>query len=199
MKIKRFKNLWTMGLIIFGAILILFYFIKLINPNFIIGIAEIPSVISFGQYVDSHKWAFHLFNFAIGFIGGYIYSCACCRKRKLSLKGVVVLVCVLVLLRLCNIFLPQQYTTINYVSLAIMPFIICLLDKNLSKETFISTMVCFSIDILSQVLSKIIRDLPLLVGNINSATMTILLIDGIIWKCLLYCYFNNNENKKEVV
>lgn len=57
MKIKKFKNLWTMGLILFGVILIALYVAKIFFPEFIVGIAEIESVVKFGQYVDTHQWA----------------------------------------------------------------------------------------------------------------------------------------------
>ena len=41
MKVKRFNNLWAMGLILCGVLLVAFYVIKIIYPEFIIGIAEI--------------------------------------------------------------------------------------------------------------------------------------------------------------
>ena len=68
MKVKRFNNLWAMGLILFGAILIAFYIVKIFFPQFIVGVAEIPSIVAFGNYVDSHEWAKQLFNIATVFL-----------------------------------------------------------------------------------------------------------------------------------
>ena len=47
MKVKRFNNLWAMGLILFGAILVAFYLAKIFFPEFIVGVAEIPAIVNF--------------------------------------------------------------------------------------------------------------------------------------------------------
>ena len=99
MKIKRFKNLWTMGLILCGSILILFYIAKLFFPQFIVGVAEIPDVVKFGEYIDSHVWAYHIYNVFVGFLTGYIYCAACCRKSKLNWKDCVILLGLILFLR----------------------------------------------------------------------------------------------------
>ena len=62
MKVKRFNNLWAMGLILFGAILVAFYLAKIFFPEFIIAIAEIPSIVNIGNYIDSHLWLYYLVN-----------------------------------------------------------------------------------------------------------------------------------------
>ena len=109
MKIKKFKNIWTMGLILFSAILILFYVAKIFFPDFIIGVAEIPFIVNVGSYIDTHLWAFYLYSFIISFLTGYIYSCACCRKIKLSIKQVLILASVVISLLVIQILLPKIY------------------------------------------------------------------------------------------
>jgi hypothetical protein len=84
MKVKKFKNLWTMGLILFGAILIALYVAKIFFPEFIVGIAEIESVVKFGEYVDTHLWAYYLFTSITSFVIAYFYCCACCRRKYLE-------------------------------------------------------------------------------------------------------------------
>lgn len=190
MKIKKFKNLWTMGLIIFGVILVAFYIVKLVCPNFIIGVTEHPGIVAFGNYVDSNKWAYFLFLFAYGYIGGYFYCCACCRKYKLSLINNLLLIAMNIILPLLAMYDPMNYTTINYLVFILCPFLMNLFDKNLSKETFISTVTCYSVDIMSQLLSLFIRNIVIMSLHPNTATSTILLIDLLIWRVLLYCFFN---------
>lgn len=190
MKIKKFKNLWTMGLIMCFGILVVFYILKIFNPQFIVGIAELPGVVKFGNYVDTHEWAYYLYNFVVGTLSGYLYCCACCRTRKLSLKSLLILIFSNILLLAIAKFVPQHYTSINYIIFVLFPFIMCFVDKNLSSRTFTSSSICFAIDIGSQIMSIEIRNLLLMATNINIATMTILLIDGIIWRALLYFYFN---------
>lgn len=196
MKIKRFNNIWTMGLILVGVILIAFYVIKLAFPDFIIGVAETPSIVKFGQYVDTHKWAFHLYNLVIGYLGGYIYCCACCRKYKLNFKDNIILLLANVVLIFVSQFALQYYSIVNYVLFIFVPFLMCVFDRNLNDKTFISTSICFSVDIIAQLLSTAIRNLVIMLTCVNSASMTILLIDTLIWRLLLLCYFNY-KNKKE--
>ena len=54
MKVKRFNNLWAMGLILFGVILVAFYVAKIFFPEFIVGVAEIPEIVKFGTLIDSN-------------------------------------------------------------------------------------------------------------------------------------------------
>ncbi len=196
MKVKRFKNLWAMGLILFGAILVAFYVAKIFFPGFIIGIAETPKIVEIGTIIQSNKWLLHLFNFTTGCIYGYILFCACCRTYKLNLKCFAILLLGNAILELVMEFYPEHYQTLNYINLIISPFLMCLINKNLTKETFISTAVCFSLDLLFQILSLIIRNLPILTTKGNVVSFLILLIDGLIWRIIFYLFFNYKNNKK---
>ena len=179
-----------MGLILFGAILVLFYVAKIFFPEFIVGVAEIPSIVEFWNFVDSHLWAFLIFHATISFIGGYIYCCACCRQNKLSKKQTLIFVAFTILYIILQQFAVKISQPYNYVMLVLAPLLMCLVSENISKETFISTVVCFSFDITMQALSLVIRDVVVLSSCLNSATMTILLIDAYICKVLLYLFFN---------
>lgn len=180
-----------MGLILTGGVLVVFYIIKLICPQFIVGVAELPTIVKFGTFIDNNIFAYHIFNIAVGYLFGYIYCCAGCMKKKLNLKNNIILICVVLFLSLVLAFLPQHYNSVNYVSLAILPFLMNYFDKNLSKYTYISSVICFVVEISSQVLSSLIRDLFVYTTHINSATLTVLLIDVWIWRGLLYMFFNN--------
>lgn len=153
MKVKRFNNLWAMGLILFGAILVAFYLTKIFFPEFIVGVAELPSIVKFGNYVDTHKWAKHLFNIATICFTAYFYFGACCRTYKFSWKGNCVILLDILILTVFTEFIPKYYTTINYVCMVFIPFLLCVVENNLSKETFISTILCYTIDIIAQIMS----------------------------------------------
>lgn len=190
MKIKRFSNIWTMGLILFGAILVLFYVAKIFFPEFIVGVAETPSIVAFGEYIDSHWWARDLFDFFTTLIVAGIYFCACCRVSSLKGKSILVLLAYCISLRVASHFYPQFYTHINYIGLILCPFLICVLNKSLNEKVFISTVVCFCADIFTQILSLCIRDITVIANNLNTATFFILLIDAFIWRILFYCFYN---------
>lgn len=196
MKIKKFKNLWTMGLIIFGAILVTLYLAKLIVPEFVVKIAEVDSIVRFGTYVDTHKWALYLFNFVTSFIAGYFYCCASCRKRFLTFVDNTILITEILFMFVIEKFLPDYLLVINIVCMILMPLIICFKDKQTDIKYLYSTGVCLSINLLSQVLSLLIRNISMMITATNSATFSILLIDGIIWMVLLYNFYNFKENIK---
>ena len=60
MKVKRFNNLWAMGLILCGVLLIAFYVAKIFFPEFIIWIAETPSLVEIGTAIQANKCYSHL-------------------------------------------------------------------------------------------------------------------------------------------
>lgn len=195
MKIKKFKNLWTMGLVIFGAILIAIYLLKFIFPTFVVGVAEIPSIVAFGNYVDSHLWAYYLFTFATSFIIGYFYCCACCRKKYLSLRDICIVIFQILLMFMVQKFLPEYYLGLNITTMLLCPVVICAFDKNTDIKYMYSTIITFCIHSLAQVISLSIRDISTIISYPNSATYFILLIDMYIWQVVLYNYYNFKENK----
>lgn len=184
-----------MGLLLTGGVLITFYFLKLVCPQFIVGVAELPTIVKLGTFIDTHIWATHLFNVANGILVGYFFACACLRKTKLNPYEWGVLFGVNIILTLSMQFYPRFYSSLNYVGLLIIPFLCAVITNNLNKEVFVSTVVCFCVDILSQIFSAIIRDVTLLSTKVNCATFTILLIDVYIWRVLLYFYFNYKEKE----
>lgn len=195
MKIKKFNNLWTMGLIICVVLLVAIYALKLIVPDFVVGVAEVDAVVKFGEYVDTHEWAFYLFGFITSFIGYYIYCCACCRKKYLNWKDVSLVSIVIVLLFLVERFASNWYLVLNIISLILCPALICAFDKRTDVKYLYSITVCFIFENIAEFGSLMIRDLQVQITHPNIATYTILLIDVFIWKLLLYNYYNFREVK----
>ena len=194
MKIKKFKNQWSMGLIIFGIMLIAFYLLKIINPEFVIELSEIDRVVELGEYVDSHKWAYYLFFFIISFAGGYFYVCACCRKKSLKFRDVCILAIEVILLFVVEKYLMQYYVYINWFCMLIMPTIICRLDGRTDIKYLYSTVSCLTIHSIAQLISLEIRNISLMISFPNSATFTVLTIDAFIWLVLLYNFYNFKED-----
>lgn len=193
MRIKKFNNLWTMGLIICAILLIVIYLLKLIVPSFVVGVAEVDFVVRFGGYIDTHTWAYYIFASIQSFIGYFIYTCACCRKKYLNWKDCIVVIVVIGLLFLVQKFLPEYYLMLNMLSLVVVPTIVCLLDKRVEIKYLYSIATCYAIEMFAEMLSLLIRDLAAMIHYPNTATLTILLIDALIWKFLLYNYYNFKE------
>lgn len=195
MKVKKFKNLWLMGLIIMCSILIIFYIIKAIFPEFVIQIAQLDSVVAFGNYVDTHVWAGYLFHFILAFFSGYLYCCACCRKRRLTKLDILVLLTEIMFMFLVQKFFPMYSQALNMVCLILMPAIMCKMNKDTDIKYLYSTATCYTIHTIAQLISLAIRNLGLMMTMPNTATATILVLDVYIWQVLLYNYFNYKEVK----
>ena len=185
-----------MGLILMGAILVLFYIAKIFFPSIIIEVAEIPTFVKLGNFVQSNKWYIHIFNFVVGYINAYILYCACLRKPFLSWKGNVVLLSSLLVLRLIAEFYPLQYSIFNCAFMAIMPFLVCLWEGELSNKIFVSTIACFGIELCFEFFSAAVRNLTAMTPNPNIVTVLVLLIDVFIWRIMLYLFFNNKNKIK---
>ena len=131
MKIKKFNNLWAMGLILLGVILVALYVIKIFFPEYIIGVAQHESVVAFGEYVDSHSWAYYLFTFVTCIIIAYFFCCASCRKKYLCWRDLIIVTIETILMMVAQKLLPQYYLYINVIGMLGCPTLICFLDKQL--------------------------------------------------------------------
>lgn len=194
MKVKKFDNLWAMGLILFGAILVGLYLLKLIFPEWVVGVAQYAPIVKFGEFVDSHWWAYYPFTFATSYFGGYFYLCACCRKRKLLLKDNIILAVEIIAFNVIAAIVPDLAFTANVLLMLAMPVVVCYTDKCTDVKCLYSIVSTLTIHLVAQILSLSIRDISTIVVFPNIATLTVLLIDGYIWLILLYCYYNYKEN-----
>lgn len=182
MKVKKFNNLWLMGLIICAGLLVVIYFIKLLFPNFVIEISHIDSIVKFGVFIDSHIWLSYIVNGILSYIICYLICCACCGKKFLSWKEDLIILTTIVVVYLSREFMPKQYTVINLCSTLILPLIF--------KGKFFNTVIVFTCTNLLQTITLEIRNLSTMVFSFNFATMIILMVDYYVVLALLYLIFN---------
>ena len=195
MRIKKFNNLWTMGLIICAVLLVVIYLLKLIVPSFVVGVAEVDFIVRFGEYIDSHEWAYYIYTFITSFATYFVYTCACARKKCLNWKDCILVSAIILLLFGVQLWLPDYYLALNMLSLVAVPALVIALDKRTDVKYLYSLTICFTIEMFAEILSVLIRDIPAMITYPNSATYTILLIDVFIWEVLLYNYYNYKEDK----
>ena len=182
MKIKRFNNLWAMGLILCGVLLVAIYLIKIFFPEFVIEIAHNDNITKIGKIVDNNKILTYIVSFILSFFVIYLTCCACCQKRKLSIKEIMLVVIGLIVSYFTKEFLPKQYTVVALSTSLILPL--------LMKGNFSLTIVHFVILNLLQTITLEIRNLSTMVFDFNFATIIILMIDYYITIILLYFAFN---------
>lgn len=182
MKIKRFDNLWLMGLILSASILGVIYILKIFFPQFVIEVAQIDSITRIGHYIDTHKWAWYVATLFISCIAFYFYCGACCSKSKLNYKEIITIIVIHILLFIIQEFLPNQYTISNFCAMLIMPLVM--------KGVFKNTIITFCAINILQSLTLEIRNIGLMISEYNFATLMILMIDYYILIVLLYLFFN---------
>ena len=182
MKIKRFDNLWLMGLILCGVILGGVYILKIFFPNFVIEVAHVESITRIGHYIDTHKWAWYLASALLSFVTYYFVVCACCKVKSLDLRQIAYVAATVVIMYTIKEFLPTLYVGANACSMIALPFLL--------KSDFKATTVVFVSTTLLQSITLAVRDIAMMIIDANYATMIILTIDYYILLGLLYFYYN---------
>ena len=189
MKVKKFNNLWTMGVVLSGALLLLVYVAKTIDTTWFLGIAQSPAVLRVGNYISTHTWAYYAASGALSFFIYFFYCCACCKKLYLNAKELLIVAMAIILLFLAQRFIPKQYTAINMSMMIILPAVFC---GKLGATAF-----CFTTTSLIQSITLEVRNLNTMIANYNFATMLILMIDYYIVLVLLYFLLNYRREEKK--
>ena len=189
MKIKRFNNLWFMGLLLSAIILGSIYLIKIFMPHFVIEVAHIESIVNIGHYIDTHPWAWYAATSIFSFVNYYLICCACCKKKYLVAKEILMIVATILILFVAREFLPNQYTSLNISSMVVLPFLI--------KGDFKATTIVFVFTNFLQTITGEIRGILSMVSDFNYATLMVLTIDFYIVSVLFYFYFNYEKEKEQ--
>lgn len=187
MKIKRFNNLWTMGLILSAVILGAIYLLKIFMPHFVIEIAHIDRIVEIGHYIDTHKWAWYVATVIISYFTCFFYCGACCKRKNFNYYEHIIILGATLFLIFVKEIMPLYYTTINYTMLIILP---CIFKGNLK-----STALSFSLFNFLQIATLEIRNISTMIIDYNFATFTIMTIDVYILLVFLYLFSNF---KKEI-
>lgn len=188
MKIKKFDNIWIMGLILCGAILVFLYVLKIFFPSFVVETAQSEKICKIGNYIDTHQWAWYLASFVLSFIVMSLLCCSACRKKSLKWKELLIICADIVIMYLIKAFAAKYYTALNYVSMILLP---CIMGA-----TLIPTTITFVSLILVQTFTLEIRNIGIMITDYNFATLLILVIDVYMFQILLYLAMNYKWEEK---
>lgn len=188
MKIKKFDNIWIMGLILCGAILVFLYVLKIFFPSFVVETAQSEKICKIGNYIDTHQWAWYLASFVLSFIVMSLLCCSACRKKSLNWKELLIICADIVIMYLIKAFAAKYYTALNYVSMILLP---CIMGA-----TLIPTTITFVSLILVQTFTLEIRNIGVMITDYNFATLLILVIDVYMFQILLYLAMNYKWEEK---
>lgn len=181
MNIKIAKTLLTLSIIYIVG----FYIIKFIFPDFLLLQITDPSILHFGEVIQSNGIFTEIYYSASTFLTFYLFKCASSGSFKLNWKELLLIVLSVVANELVAIFMPDLLV---HTSTSLM-FLIALLCKG-KKQYFIPTFIIHGY--LSQFLFSI-RGFETIIMNTNIATSFMLSIECYAWLLMLSLVFYLKE------
>lgn len=167
--------------------LIALYVLKIFFPEQFVMAIENEKLVEIGQYIDAHKWLLIACAVITSFITYWLYLCATLNKWKLNWKEIVAILIAILIVQITYEFDATLSSGLSIISMFIIPMIFNAQLKNVA--------ITFSIHYMSQLLSTLIRNLPLLLTNINTITIILFGAECYLWLLLLYFYFNYKKEK----
>lgn len=158
------------------------YILKIFIPDQFIMVIENNNLIAIGNYIDNNLWLRKIITVITSFITYWLYICATCRKWKLNWKEIIIVLIVIAIVQLVYAFDVNVSSAISLISMILLPALFKAQSKDIA--------IVFSIHYMAQILSTSIRQLPVLLENVNFMTIFLMTIECYFWLLLFYLYFN---------
>lgn len=182
------KKVFISMLVLTISFLVSFYVLKIFFPQEFVMSIQNEQLIKIGNFIDSHQWAYYIFNIIISLITYYLYCCAVCRKLYLKWYELLIVFATIGISIGLSFVDSQILSHFSICAMLILP----LLFGGKLKETAI----VFSVHGLAQILSLNIRNLPMYIQYYNSLFFMLLSLEMYFWLLLFYVIFN--YKKKEI-
>lgn len=177
------KSVIKTMLVVILIVLLVEYILKFFIPQeFVLAVSN-ENFIKFGVYIDTHQWAYFIYNGITSFITYYLFTCACSKQKYLRWYWCLIILGCYVLTYVVQLLDPNLITPLM---LCIMLYLAYFNSSDLK-----SYVIVFSVHTISQSLSLEIRNLTQYIVSYNSVTLTMLTLECYIWLVLLYvlqCY-----------
>lgn len=180
MNSKVLKSMLALVVIFLSAL----YILKCFFPEQFVMVIENDKLILIGSFVDAHLWLHIILACITSFITYWLYLCAVLHKWYLNWKELTMVLIAIAITQVLYSF-NETYTIANGVAIMSMLVIPCL-----SQATLKDVCIVYSVHSMAQLLSTSIRSLPLLLTNINYATILLMGVESYFWLLLFYLYFN---------
>ena len=167
--------------------LIACYVLKIFSPEQFVMVIENEQIVKIGTYIDNNLWAQILVAIITSFITYWLFLCACLRKWYLDWKQILV---VLVVIGITQGLFEYDVTLSSVFSVVSMLILPVIFDADLKAG-----LITFCVHYGAQALSTQIRQLPMLLTSVNSATILLMTAEGYFWLLLFYLFYNYKEKK----
>lgn len=181
------KVLKTMVVLV-GTFIFTCYILKIFFPEQFVMAIENETLISIGNYIDTHAWAEYSFGILTSFITYWLYLCAVCHRWYLKWWECLIVLGVIGTTIGLNFVDVNLVAVVNYTSFIFLPAIF--------GSDLKSVAVCYTVHIASQYLTLSIRNLPVYMTAVNSLILNVAICECFFWLLLLYFLFNYNSKKK---
>lgn len=158
------------------------YILKIFFPEQFVMSIENENLIAIGNYIDNNAWAYYLFGIVTSFLTYWLYLCAVCKQWYLKWWQCLIVLAVIGASIGLSFYDETIYSALSYTSFVFLPFIF--------KANLKEVAITYTIHTFAQHITLSIRDLPLLLTNINSLIFTFITIECYLWLLLFYIYFN---------
>lgn len=182
------KKVYLSMIILTISFLLGMYILKFFFPQEFLMTIENQQIISIGAFIDNHIWAKVLCIYATAFVTYWLYLCAVCKKSKLNIKEIIIVIVAISFSILFEFMCADILLIYNIIIMIGLPL--------LFKAEFKTTFVVFAVHSLSQFLSLNIRGIAIEQINSNYATLFLIGLECYFWLLLFYLYFN--YKKKEI-
>lgn len=182
------KKLYISMIVLIISFLVAMYVLKIFFPQQFVMAVENERLISIGNYIDSHKWAYYLFGIFTSFVTYHFYCCAVCKRLYLKLWQYLVILATIGL-NIGFTFIDTRISSyISIMSFVVLPFIF--------KANLKEVAIVYPIHGLAQILTLSIRNLPTYIQYCNMLFATMLTFECYLWLILFYIIFNLKKEGK---
>ena len=183
------KRVFVSMVVLVVAFLLGMYILKFFFPEQFLFAIENDTIIEIGNYIDSHAWAYYIVGIATSFVTYWLYLCAVCGKRKLSIKETAVVLAVIGISIGMSFIDEAAVSVVSYISLIALPVLFG--GRNIKALAIV-----FCVHTLAQYLSLQIRDLPLFMEQTNTFIFLLMTAECYLWLILFYIIYNYKSEVK---
>lgn len=174
-----------------------YYVLKCFFPAEFILMIETPGLVAAGNFIDNHVWLTCIMGIGIGILFDYFYFGAVCQQVKLNWKLFIIIVLYNIAYTLFVNLAPLEIVMNTSNILIIVANIYMILLPVMFTKQLLPLSVTYSINSVAQLLTLSIRDIGLLMLNMNSLTVLCMSFECYLW--MLLCFMLFNYKQKEVV
>lgn len=170
--------------------LVAYYVLKFFFPEEFVMMIETPGLVAAGEFIDKHLWLTCIMGICLGVLFDYFYFGAVCQQIKLNWKLFLIIVLYNTAYTLFVNLAPFELVSTQTNLLISLADVYMILLPVVFTRKLLPLSVTYSINAVAQLLTLSIRDIALLMLNMNSLTVLCMSFECYLWMLLCFMLFN---------